>query len=207
MGVVSIGDVARFPVEILEAAFGAPGRRLADAADGIDTTPVAAGRGLPMWTEGRRFEPDLLRWDALEAQLDLLCSRLGQALRSQQWAVRRFHLELEHSDRVRVQRQAVLRAASNLDARLYEAARRAFVSVYRRRVRVRRMQLHVHHVEPAPVQLDLFHVDTEARLQRLMSATDSVRRRFGDDPRMVQRARALLGAAGSSAVTPPGRLQ
>jgi DNA polymerase-4 len=207
MGVSTIGDVAQFPVDVLEAAFGAPGRRLADAAHGIDSTPVAADRGLALLTEGQRFEPDLLRWDALEAQLDLLCTRLGQALRSRQWAVRRFLVELEHSDRVHVQRQAVLRASSNLDAGLYEAARRAFASAYRRRVRVRSMQLRVHRVEPAPVQLDLFQVDPEARLHRLMSAADRVRRRFGDDPRTLQRARALLGDTTWPDGSRPGALQ
>jgi len=208
MGVPTVGDLAGFPVEVLEAAFGAPGRKLADAARGIDTTPVAGGPGArgrdrPRWVESKTFEPDLLRWDALEGQLDILCARLGQAMRSRSWAVRRFLLELEHSDRVRVQRQAVLPNASNLDAHLFEAARRAFVAAYRRRVRVRRMELRLHHVEPAPVQLDLFVVDPEARLHRLMRATDRVRARFGDDPRTLLRARSLLGADGSGGIGAP----
>jgi len=193
MGVGTVGALARFPVEVLEAAFGAQGRKLADASRGIDRTPVALGRGRPLCSESRTFQPDALRWDVLEGQLDVLCSRLGQALRVQGWAVRRFSLELEHSDRVRVQRQAVLRHASNLDARLFEAARRAFVAAYRRRVRVRRLELRVHHVEPAPVQLDLFQVDPEARLHRLMHATDRLRQRFGNEPRTLLRARSLLG--------------
>jgi len=194
MGVATVGALAGFPAEVLEAAFGPQGRKLADAAQGIDRSPVAVGHGRPLWTESQQFEPDLLRWDALEAQLDLLCTRLGQALRSRSWAVRRFQLELEHSDRVRVQRQALLRVASNLDSRLVDAARRAFVAAYRRRVRVRRMELRVHHVEPAPVQLDLFREDPDSRLHRLMTAADRVRRRFGDDPRTLMRARSLLGA-------------
>jgi len=194
MGVTTVGALAGFPAEVLEAAFGLQGRKLADAAQGIDRSPVAVGHGRPLWTESQQFEPDLLRWDALEAQLDLLCTRLGQALRSRSWAVRRFQLELEHSDRVRVQRQALLRVASNLDSRLVDAARRAFVAAYRRRVRVRRMELRVHHVEPAPVQLDLFREDPDSRLHRLMTAADRVRRRFGDDPRTLMRARSLLGA-------------
>jgi DNA polymerase-4 len=198
MGAPTVGDLARFPTEVLEAAFGPPGRKLADAARGIDPTPVAHGRDRARWTESKTFEPDLLRWDALEGQLDVLCARLGQAMRARGWAVRRFQLELEHTDRVRVQRQAVLRDASNLDARLFEAARRAFVVAYRRRVRVRRMQFRVHHVEPAPMQLDLFMADPEAPLHRLMRATDRVRARFGDDPRTLLRARSLLGAAPSA---------
>ena len=82
---------------------------------------------------------------------------------------------------------------AGLTSRLFEAARRAFVVAYRRRVRVRRMELRVHHVEPAPVQLDLFAVDPEARLHRLMHATDRILTRFGDDPRTLLRARSLLG--------------
>jgi DNA polymerase-4 len=201
MGVATVGALAGFPVEVLEAAFGTQGRKLAEASHGIDHTPVALGRGRPLLCESWTFQPDALRWDVLEGQIDVLCSRLGQALRARSWAVRRFALELEHSDRVRVQRQAVLRHASNLDAHLFEAARRAFVAAYRRRVRVRRLELRVPHVESAPVQLDLFQVDAEARLRRLMHATDQVRRRFGDDPRTLLRARSLVGddRAGSKA--------
>lgn len=191
MGVATVGELAAFPAEVLEAAFGSQGRRWSEAAHGIDPTPVARGRGRTLWTEGQRFEPDLLRRDELEARLDVLCTRLGQALRQRHWAVRRFLLELEHSDRVVVSRQAVLPASSNLDTRLVEAARRAFVAAYRRRVRVRALQLRVHHVEPAPVQLDLFRGDPEGRLHRLMSASDRIRGRFGDDPRVLVRARAL----------------
>lgn len=202
MGVDTVGALAGFPVEVLVAAFGAQGRKLADSSQGIDRTPVALGRGRPLCSESKTFQPDALRWDVLEGQLDVLCSRLGQVLRGRGWAVRRFSLELEHSDRVRVQRQAVLRHASNLDARLYEAARRAFVAAYRRRVRVRRLELRVHHVESAPVQLDLFEVDPEERLHRLMRATDRVRQRFGDDPRTLLRARSLLSDDQSGSKAP-----
>ncbi|MFQ5600691.1 MAG: hypothetical protein ACE5G2_09055 [Candidatus Krumholzibacteriia bacterium] len=190
MGIPTVGALARFPVEILETIYGSPGRRLAESARGIDRSPVARGRGRVVLAESEAFEPDLLRWDAIEAQLDGLCARLGSALRARRWRARRLILELEHSDRVRVRRQAPLAAATDLDTHLFKAARASLVAAYRRRVRVRRLELQAWGFEPSPTQLDLFRPDPDARQRRLLQATDRIRARY-NDPRALRRARAL----------------
>jgi len=188
MGVPTVGDLARFPAVVLEAVFGAAGRRLAEAARGIDGSPVLPVRRQPALEQGETFEPDLLRWDDLQAKLDGLCARLGADLRLRCWTTRRLSVELEHSDRVSVRRQATL-AATHLDARLFAAARPALASAYVRRVRVRRLTLRATALAPESLQLDLFQPDGEARLRRLQRATDRVRARYGD---AVVRGSALL---------------
>jgi hypothetical protein len=95
---------------------------------------------------------------------------------------------MEHSDRVSVRRQATLEA-SNLDARLFAAARGALAAAYVRRVRVRRLLLRAVRLAPESVQLDLFRPDADARLRQLLRATDRVRARYGE---AVVRGRSLL---------------
>ena len=203
MGVPTVGDLARFPAAVLEGVFGAAGRRLAEAARGIDRSPVLPARRQPVLEQGETFEPDLLRWDDLQAKLAGLCARLGADLRLRCWTTQRLSVELEHSDRVGVRRQATL-AATNLDARLFAAARQALASAYVRRVRVRRLTLRATAVAPESLQLDLFQPDVEARLRRLQRATDRVRARYGE---AVVRGSALLvprAADGVAAGAPVG---
>jgi DNA polymerase IV len=191
MGVPTVGDLARFPAELLEAVFGATGRRLADQAHGVDRSPVGRRPQRQVLEESETFEPDLLDHFRLEAWCDVLAARLGGALRARGWCARRLALRLEHSDRMRAQRLMVLRPPTHLDPQLAEAARTALEIAFVRRVRVRRMTVEASGFEPSPVQLDLFRPDPDARRRRLLAAADAVRRRY-PTPGVLLPGRALL---------------
>jgi DNA polymerase-4 len=191
-GVATVGELARFPVEVLEAVFGALGRRLGEAARGIDRSPVGRRAERLMLEESETFEPDLLAREALQGWCEVLCARLGAALRARRWCASRLTVWLEHSDRMRARRQETLRPPTHLDARLSLAARAALDLAYVRRVRVRRLGVEATGLAPNPVQLDLFVTDTEARRRRLAAAADAVRQRH-PAPDVLLPARALLG--------------
>jgi len=199
MGMRTVGDLARLPVEILEAVFGSLGRRLGEAARGVDRTPVARRTSRQVLAESETFEPDLLHREELEARLGTLCARLGSALRARCWRTRRLCLRLEHSDHVHVQRQAPLAEPTHLDSRLFAAARAALAVAYCRRVRVRRLEVQASGFEPGAVQLDLFAPDRDARLRRLLQATDRVRTRY-PTPGALTTALALAATPGEALV-------
>jgi DNA polymerase-4 len=204
MGVPTVGELAAFPPEVLEGVFGVAGRRLAESARGIDSSPVMPARHQVGLEESETFDPDLLRWDDLEARLDGLCTRLGTALRWRRCTARSLGMELEYSDRLCVRRGCRFRA-THLDGALFAAARPTLAALYVRRVRVRRLLLRAGGLEPASVQLDLFRPDGEARLRRLMQASDQVRQRYGGAP-VLLRGRALLGSGGGDDFAGPRRL-
>lgn len=198
MGVPTIGDVARFPLEVLEAVFGALGRRLGEAAQGVDRSPVGRRSQRLVLAESQAFEPDVLERTVLEAWLDILGARLGGRLRERGWAARQLTVRLEHSDRVTVQRHVPLRPPAALDPPLVHASRVALALALLRRVRVRRMSVEVAGFEPSPVQLDLFAPDPDAKLRRVMHAADQVRRRYADAAALLP-ARALVAEGGRKA--------
>jgi len=200
MGVPTLGDMARIPLAVVEAVFGAAGRRLAEAARRIDHSCVQPARHQPVLEQAQTFEPDVLRWDDLESKLDVLCARLGTDLRARGCTTRRLVVELEHSDRVCVRRQATL-DPTHVDTRIFGVARRTLAALYVRRVRVRRLTLRASGLAPAALQLDLFRADTDVRMRRLLQATDRVRARYGE---VIGRGRAMATPAGSADVAARG---
>jgi DNA polymerase-4 len=205
MGVPTVGDLARFPPEVLAAVFGPAGRGLAEAARGIDRSPVSRARERQVLVETATLEPDGLDLAGLTGWLEVLCARLGATLRARGWAARRLAVRLEHSDRVRAERSVRLVPPTHLDPRLAAAAREALALAYLRRVRVRRLAVELAGFEPSPVQLDLFLPDGEARLRRLVHAADRIRARYPTGGALVP-ARALLAQAypRTALLAPPG---
>jgi DNA polymerase-4 len=194
MGVPTIGELSRFPVEILEAVFGSLGRRLGEAARGVDRSPVGRPRAQPSLEESETFEPDLVDQDALEGRLEEICARLGMALRARGWSARRLVLRLEYSDQVRAQRGVALRQPTHLDPHFVTAARAALSRLYNRRVRVRRIELQAQGLAPCAVQLDLFVPDAEARVRRVLNAVDRIRERYPTAAALL-RGRTLVAPA------------
>jgi len=196
MGVRTVGELARFPLEVLEAVWGRLGRRLAAGARGEDHSPVGLRAERATLMESETFEPDALERTMIEAGLEVPCARLGAALRARGWRAHRLALRLEHSDGVRVQRLLRLATPTHLDAQFTAAARALLPRLLVRRVRVRRLEVEVSDLSPSPVQLDLFVPDRDMKLRRVLAAADRVRARHPTTPALVT-ARALLGAGAS----------
>ena len=144
MAVRRIGDVTRFPEELLQSVFGpATGRTLHRRARGIDRTPVrsAAGAAVPEWREEETLNPDSVDLRRLTGVLHRLAGRLGTRLRREKLAARRFTVLVRYSDQVRAQRGCLTAEPTDLDGRILEQALEAFHGLFTRRVRVRRLAL------------------------------------------------------------------
>ena len=193
MGVRTVGELACFPRELLEAVWGRLGRRLAAGARGEDRSPVGLRAERARLMESATFEPDALERAQIEAGLEVACTRLGAALRARGWCAARLVLRLEHSDGVRVQRFLRLATPTHLDTQFTAAARALLPRLLVRRVRVRRIEVEANGFSPSPVQLDLFVPDRDMKLRRVLAAADRVRTRHPTAPALIT-ARALLGA-------------
>ena len=195
MGVRTVGELACFPRELLEAVWGRLGRRLAAGARGEDRSPVGLRAERAGLMESETFEPDALERAQIEAGLEVACTRLGATLRARGWCAARLVLRLEHSDGVRVQRFLQLATPTHLDTQFTAAARTFLPLLLVRRVRVRRIEVEAIGFSPSPVQLDLFFPDRDMKLRRVLAAADRVRTRYPTAPALIA-ARALLGASG-----------
>jgi DNA polymerase-4 len=191
------GDVAALTVKELQVPFGKRARFLHETVRGIDPSPVQpVGERPPRVAAEHMFAEDTHEPAAIGTALYGLAEHAGAALRSGRRAAGRLTLVVDYADGLHRTGQAALRPATANDISLFEAAGRALQTAGARRVRIRRLGLACDRLVFPPAQLSLFAEEQQPaeKRDRIVSALDAVRRRFGREA--VQVGRTL--AAGAS---------
>jgi hypothetical protein len=112
-----------------------------------------------------------------------MLERLCRQLRRSERLCRDVKLELVQSDGREIAGRTVLERASHWEFEIYPHLESLFLRAFQRRVRIRKMALRAEALENSDKQLSLFPVEPSAegvRLQRLASALDRVRSRYGE---------------------------
>jgi DNA polymerase IV len=198
VGLRSIGEIAALSDTEAYAFLGKKGLALRDAALGLDSAPVVPG-GLGERVIRRRadFAGDVLDASVIRGALVAVAEDAGLELRKSILAASCVRVTISYADGVRT--EAVLRSKRPLalDADIIAAADRAYAKAGERRVRVRGLSLFLQDFTPAGRERDLFIPERSIRLERLQTAVDAARRRYG--PAAVTRAAALAAMAPSGA--------
>jgi len=178
-----VREAARLSEEHLILLFHRRGTALHQALHGIDPSPVRPfTEAPPTAAVDHVLHEDAHSPESLEQALRRLVEEAGGRLREQRLAAGRIRVALEYSDGVRAARQAAVSPASANDFRLFPGAGALLHQAWKRRVRVRRLALVCDRLTyPPPVQQTLFAENTRknAARERLISAMDAVRSRFG----------------------------
>lgn len=98
LGLRTVGDVARLPIDALQAQFGGTGTRLYQLARGIDTTSITATTDAPAISRARRFAGPLLDRGMLERVIGDLAAWLAARLLAEGWAAGAVGLTLDCED-------------------------------------------------------------------------------------------------------------
>jgi DNA polymerase-4 len=176
-----IGQICAWTLPQLKIAYPRRAQFLYESSRGIDRSPVLPlGQRPPAATAAHEFGNDEIDLGQLEAVLLVLAERIGAELRERRLAARHLTLVIDHADGVRVTRQTALAPPTSSDFRLFDAAK-AIVLAWTRRVRVRHLRLVADRLSFPPLQLNLFAAPApnECKKDRLISALDQVRGKFG----------------------------
>ncbi len=192
-GLREIGELAALDDSETVALFGKRGLALRDAARGLDNSPVDPG-GLAERTIWRRvdFPEPLLDAALFHAALVQIVEDAGLEMRRSLLAACALRITLLYSDGVRSEAQQRSREPLLLDSDLIEAANRVSAKALERRVRLRGLALVLYGLAPARREPDLFTPEGPDRFERIQSAVDRTRLRFG--PTAVTRATAIVHA-------------
>ena len=195
MNVRTIGDLARFDAECLRGRLGKPGLVLKAYAAGLDRSPVMpADARMAIQSVGNSATPphDLQTPADARCLYYLLAESVAARLRQEGLRARCVSLSMRSAELVTRSCQQTLPRATNLTGEIAQAAVQLFDGRFAGGFPYRSAGLSCSALTPddAPVQLD-FLGDEARRIktERLESAIDGLRRRFGHQ--IVRRAVVL----------------
>jgi DNA polymerase-4 len=190
MGISMLGDVNRYPLEMLIRRFGKFGRRLIQLAKGIDKTPV-----LPTFKHKSVSSEKTLAQDTLDVQQlkKILLEQsgiVGRELRKMNMWARTITLKIRHDTFRLITRRVSLRTPTQSSEIIYREAA-LLLDHYRLSQKVRLVGVGASALTDAatPVQLDLFAAETRAeennwkKVDRVM---DDISQKYGRS--VIQRA-------------------
>lgn len=179
-GLREIGELAQLEDNEAIALFGHRGLALRDAARGIDKSKVSAGN-LADRTIRRTidFAEPILDYRAVQAAVTSAMEDLGLELRQASLGTASVGAAVLYADGVRSENHERTGRLLTLDKDLIGAAMRAFHKAAVRRVRIRGIILTASRLEAPLREPDLFAFEGPTRPERVQSAVDTARLRFG----------------------------
>lgn len=203
LGVRTIGDLRRMPVEAVTAKLGSFGERIHELAHGIDDRPVVPDREAKSVGHEQTFGEDLTEPDDVRSVMLDQAEQVGRRLRAKDRKAKTVTVKIRFGDFETITRAHTLERSTDETQAIYEAARELFDAWARRGFRpVRLIGVTTSHLSGAgePEQAGLFE-DPSAHEKRrdVDAAFDAINEKFGK--RAITRAGALRrdrkGDAGS----------
>jgi len=179
LGVETVADLARMPLETLERSLGkASGRHLHTLANGIDERPVEVGREAKSISHEETFAHDLTEVSTLDTELVRQCDAVAQRLRDAGLTARTAQIKVRFGDFNTITRRLTAPQPFTSGVDLLAMARELFASVDPTQG-VRLLGVGVANLSAtAGEQLEL-NLEEEAAQTPTDQLLDDVRSRFG----------------------------
>jgi DNA polymerase-4 len=180
LGLHTIGDLARWPEDDLARRFGKGGVEMSLHARGIDDRPIETEHEIKSISNETTFARDVSDRETLTHTLRVLVDEVGRRLRKSGLSGTTVHIKLRWSDFTTLTRQVTLRQPIDLDSEIYAAALQLFEKNWPDGKPVRLIGVGVSGFEQPARQLGLWDAPNRPS-ERLQSALDELRERFGDE--------------------------
>lgn len=180
LGIQTIGDLARRPEAELARRFGKGGIEMSLHARGIDDRPIETEHEVKSISNETTFARDVSDKETLTRTLRVLVEEVGRRLRKSGLCGTTVHIKLRWSDFTTLTRQTTLRQPIDLDTEIYAEALRLFEKNWPDGKPVRLIGVGVSGFEQTARQLGLWDAPSRPS-ERLQSALDALRERFGDE--------------------------
>lgn len=181
LGVRTIADLRRLPLDVLHDRFGKAGDHLWQLARGIDDRPVIPDREAKSLSHETTFATDIADTELLRAWLLELTEQVGRRLRRHRLRGRTVQIKVRYADFRTVTRAHTLPEPTNATRELWQAA----VDLLTQKLPeplppVRLLGMGVGGIDRSGTkQGTLFEADAREKQAGLDEATDRIRERFG----------------------------
>jgi len=178
-GILTIGQLAQAPIDLLEKEFGKYGPDLAQRARGIDESPVTTEHDVKSISQETTFTRDLKDAHRLHETLRELSEQVAHRLRQDSLTASTVRIKIRWSDFTTLTRQATLTQPTDLDGVICSTATSLFDHLWLPEQKlVRLMGVGVSGLSAHVHQLSLWDTPSEKE-RRLLDAVDHLQARFG----------------------------
>lgn len=190
LGLTTVGDLANWSEDALIRRLGKLGGDIWRRAQGIDARPVVNAQRAKSISKEVTFAKDIDDEDALKLTLRRLSDGVGRQARKAGLAGTTVKIKLRWSDFSTLNRQMSLDHAIDLDADIYDCARKLFEQTWLAGKPVRLLGVGLSGFDDSGRQLGLWDsIADERQEEELQDALDRLRDRFGE--RTIRRASDL----------------
>ena len=185
LGVLTVGDLARFEDAFLEEHFGKWGLALAGKARGEDAGGwfdgiIGETDAAKSISHEHTYNQDTANIEQIESTLMRLSEMVGRRLRESQFHARTLQLKLRYKDFSTITRARTLETPTQLDNEIYHQIRALFHANWRRFVEVRLLGVQASSFHELPSQGDFLEDQGREKWQNALLAADKLRDRFGE---------------------------
>jgi DNA polymerase-4 len=189
LGIATLGDLQRQGLKALKDRFGKWGEYLHAKSRGEDIAAYAYQEQPKSISHETTFDQDTGDLEELERTLSYLSQLVAGRLRDHCLFARTVGLKLRFAPFHTLTRDLTLDEPTHFDSVIFENVLRLFKRAFNPRQRVRLVGVRASNLERTAFQRNLLEAPRREKLDRILQATDRMRRRFGFDA--VQLARSL----------------
>jgi len=179
LGLHTIGDIRRFPRDILAGKFGKSGEHFYRLANGEDDRPVIPEHAVKSVSNEHTFDEDISDPAIIHHTLFRLSDKVAYRLREQDLKGRTIHLKLRYEGFETTTRNMTITEATNNTETIFRTVKDLFLKFYQSRRKVRLLGVGVSGFgKPAARQLSIFD-EKKQDTTRLEIVEDLIKKRFG----------------------------
>jgi DNA polymerase-4 len=178
LGIHTIEDITRWPIEDRNKHFGKFGDDLARRAMGIDDSPIQTSYAVKSVSNETTFARDITDEQIIYETLHKLSESVGRRLRKKNLAGNTVKLKLRWQNFTTLTRQKTMPYPTNDDREIYTTVKELFNTVLKKGKPVRLLGVGVTQFSTPPKQLSLWDTRNKRDIQ-LLSAVDVLRERYG----------------------------
>ena len=190
MGILTVGQLAAYPVERIQAKLGKFGLDLVALARGEDDRPVVPESEAKSISQEETFTPDLADLEAMKKILLDQSERVGWEMRKQKMKGYTVHLKVRYPDFSLVTRSATLPTPTDQGIEIYQTALKLLDKTEALKKRARLLGVGISNLRRRddPEQLFLFD-SSRKKVERSTEVVDRIWDKFG--PEAIKRASLL----------------
>jgi DNA polymerase-4 len=178
MGIRSVADLARQPVEVLKQRFGSMGADLYRRARGLDDRPVETSQVTKSISQEITFERDIVDGRRLRTTLMNMSEQVAYRLRQKGLCASTVRIKIRWPDFQTHTRQVTLAQPTDQDSVIAESALTLFEQIWQSGRAVRLLGVGASGLSDCAHQLSLWETGGDKE-RRLLEAMDELRERYG----------------------------